>query len=208
MDDITITLTREERKAVKKAKNAEYYQKHKDELLAKKAEYYQKNKDEILAKRAEYRANNMEKIAEYMAEYRANHKEEKTVKNAEYYQKHKDEIVAKQAEYRAKNKDEIAAKNAEYYATPFGRANNLVCQYRSADKKRNRGECTIDAQWILDNIFTQSCHYCGETDWHKLGCDRIDNSKPHTPDNVVPCCSECNIKKNITPYDEFMRMIG
>ena len=209
MDDITIKLTRDERKAVKKAKNAEYYQKHKDEILAKKTEYYQKHKDEILAKRAEYRANNREKIAACNAKYRANHKEEMAEYNAEYYQKHKDEIAAIQAEYRANHKEERAAYNAEYYSTPLGRAANLVSGYRLADKKQNRGDCTIDAQWIVDNVFSgQICHYCGETDWTKLGCDRIDNSLPHTPENVVCCCGECNIKKSITPYDEFMRMIG
>ena len=126
---------------------------------------------------------------------------------------HPDYNAAIQAEYRANHKEEKAAYDAEYRAeyrsTPFGRAAYLVGGYRLKDKKYNRGDCTIDAQWIVDNVFSgQVCHYCGETDWKLLGVDRINNSLPHTPENCVPCCWECNLKKQKTPYDEFMRMIG
>ena len=187
------------------AKNAEYRAKHKDEITAKKAEYYQKNKDEIAEYNAEYRAKNKEKIAEYYKK----HKDEVLAKNAEYRAKHKDEITAKKAEYYQKNKDEFAAKQAEYRSTPLGRARNLVDAYRLSDNKYNRGECTIDAHWILDNVFSgQVCHYCGETDWKLLGVDRKDSSLPHTKENCVPCCKHCNEKKGITPYEEYMRMIG
>lgn len=46
-----------------------------------------------------------------------------------------------------------------------------------------------------------------ERDWHKLGCDRKDNSLPHTPDNCIPCCSTCNTKKGRMNYDEYMQKI-
>ena len=72
------------------------------------------------------------------------------------------------------------------------------------DKKRNRGKCTLTAQWIMDYIFTKKCVYCGESDWKKLGCDRIDNSKPHTEDNVVCCCGECNTKRGTKEFEEFL----
>lgn len=44
----------------------------------------------------------------------------------------------------------------------------------------------------MENIFAKPCAYCGETDWTQLGCHRIDNSKPHTIDNVVCCCRKCH----------------
>ena len=139
-----------------------------------------------------------------MAAYRAAHKEEKKAYNAAYRAAHKEERNA----YRAAHKEEILVKQAEYRSTPFGRATNLVSTYRKEDKKNNRGECTIDAQWVVDNVFTQPCNYCCETDWRKLGCDRKDSSLPHTPENCVSCCKACNDKKGTTPYDEFMRRIG
>lgn len=74
------------------------------------------------------------------------------------------------------------------------RANNLVTAYRQTDRKYNLGVGDLTAKWVVDNIFTKSCAHCGETDWHKLGCNRLDNSKPHTIDNVEPCCMKCNRK--------------
>ena len=73
------------------------------------------------------------------------------------------------------------------------KANSILQNYKRNDKMYNRGECTITSQWIVENIFSQPCAHCGETDWNKLGCNRIDNSKPHTIDNVEPCCEECNL---------------
>ncbi len=148
----------------------------KEALRQASKRYYQKNKEKIVPQKAKYRQSNKEKIAEY---------------KAEYYQKNRDKIVAQKAKYRL---------------TPYGRAYNLNNSYKRKDEKYNRGECTLTPQWIVDNIFSQPCHYCGETDWHKLGCDRIDNTKPHTPDNVVPCCFECNTKRGRNTYDEFMNI--
>lgn len=129
-------------------------------------------------------------------------------KVAEYCQDNKEKYAEYQAEYYQNNKEKKSEYNAEYRSTPFGRASNLAGNYNANDKLHNRGECTLTADWIVQNIFSKPCHYCGETDWHELGCDRIDNSLPHTPDNVVPCCAECNIKKMHKPYDEFMKLIG
>lgn len=141
--------------------------------------------------------NNKEKIAEY-----------KVVYNAEYRQANKEHIAEYWAEWLQNNKEKRAEYQAEYRSTPLGRAIYLLDNYKRNDKDANRGECTLTPEWIVENIFSQPCHYCGKTDWHELGCDRIDNSLPHTPDNVVPCCWECNNKKQKTPYDEFMKLIG
>ncbi len=135
-------------------------------------------------------------------------KEKITEKMAEYYQRNKDRFAARNSEYRKNNKEIIAEYKATYRKTPKGRASNLAGSYKQEDKKYGRGECTLTADWIVENIFSQPCHYCGKNGWKELGCDRIDNSLPHTPDNVVPCCCECNKKKGTTPYDDFMKMIG
>lgn len=101
----------------------------------------------------------------------------------EYYQEHKEEIDEYMKQYQK-----------QYSKTPMGRAFNLLSAYQQKDKKYGRGECTLTAQWIVDNIFTKPCAHCGKTGWKIIGCNRIDNSLPHTPDNVEPCCEECNKK--------------
>ena len=81
--------------------------------------------------------------------------------------------------------------------------------YQTADKKHNRGECTITGEWMVDNVFSgQICFYCKESDWTKLGVDRIYNDLPHTPDNVVVCCEECNKKRGRKSYEDFCKEMG
>ena len=72
------------------------------------------------------------------------------------------------------------------------RANYLIQAYNREDKKRGRGKGNLTSQWVIDNIFSQPCVHCGKTGWNIIGCNRIDNSKPHTMDNVEPCCKDCN----------------
>ena len=169
--------TEEERKAAQREANRKWRKKHPEYMT----EYRQTNKEKIAERKAKYYQANKEKKLEYMAKY-----------NAEYYQANKE----KKLEY-----------HAEYNKTPMGRACNIVQGYKRADKKHNRGKCTLTAKWVVENIFPKPCHYCGETGWQIIGCDRIDNSKPHTPDNVVPCCAECNKKRHTRDYEEFKLMI-
>ena len=82
----------------------------------------------------------------------------------------------------------------------------VVHAYRKADSLANRGECTLTEEWVVNHIFNSKCVYCGESDWKKLGCDRIDNSQPHTPSNVVCCCGKCNREKHLTDADVFKKI--
>lgn len=105
-------------------------------------------------------------------------------------------------EWRKKNPEKsklFSSKNnkerrLKYINNPIERASDLISAYNQSDKKYNRGRGNLTAKWIVENIFTQPCPHCGETDWHNIGCNRIDNSKPHTMDNVEPCCKVCNKK--------------
>jgi len=95
------------------------------------------------------------------------------------------------------NKKEYAYKyQKKYRNTPMGRAFYILNNYIREDKKHNRGESDLTPEWIVENIFSQPCVYCGETDWHMIGCNRINNDLPHTKDNVEPCCFACNNKLN------------
>lgn len=101
-----------------------------------------------------------------------------------------------QHEYYLKRKEEYSKWSKEYRKTMMGRACHLVSGYILQDKRRGFDRAVdFDAQWLIDNILTKPCAYCGETDWHKLGCNRLDHTKPHSKDNVEPCCYECNTVK-------------
>lgn len=153
-------------------------------------QYYLKNKSKFIEKAKVWAEENKEKRKSICKKW--------DEKNPEY-----------KARYREENKDKQKEYNTQYNSTKIGRGNKLATAYRHSDKMYERGECTITGEWIVKNVFNgQKCHYCGETDWCELGCDRIDNSKPHTPDNVVPCCKKCNEKRMHKDYNEFLKDIA
>ncbi len=151
--------------------------------------------EEHLRKNREWKKNNIEKNRVYYKKWKdenPNYTKEWRDKNPDYYK-----------EWFQNHKDSTRIKQNDYNKTKQGRSNYLLSGYRKQDKELNIA-CTITQRWILDNIFNSSCVYCGESDWRKLGCDRIDNTKAHTPDNVVCACCSCNVKRNITPFRDFL----
>ena len=156
----------------------------KEEKREYNKQYYQKNKDSLKEKFKEHYANNRDKHIK---------------KQTQYYIKNKEEIKAYKKKWYQDNKTTIKEKSREQYkhrkTTKEGRALNLLCSYRESEKRHNRGECTLDKDWIVKNILNSTCIYCGETDWTKLGCDRIDDNLPHTSENCVCACKDCNVDR-------------
>lgn len=156
-----------------------------------------------------YYLKNKEKIKEQRKKRYQENKEKELEQNKRYHNEHKEEISLYQKQYIIDNNDKLKAYKKEYYSKMHGRSLRLVNHYKREDKKHQRGECTLTAEWIIDNIFSKPCIYCGKTNWIEIGCDRIDNTKPHTENNVVPCCFDCNRKKGTMNYDDYMqKMLG
>ena len=141
---------------------------------------------------------------EYLKQRYQINKEKILEQKKQYYQDNKEKRVEYAKQRYQTNKEKIAEQQKQYNQTSMRRAKNLVSSYNQTDKQMGRGECTLTAQWIVKHIFSQKCLYCGESDWRKLGCDRIDNSLPHTEDNVVPCCGDCNTKRGTKTFEEFL----
>lgn len=86
------------------------------------------------------------------------------------------------------------------------KASKMISSYRNKDKKMGVEVTDIDIDWMIENILTKKSVYCGDD--KRIGCDRVDNSKGHTKDNVVPCCVECNTaRSNLFTFEE-MKVIG
>lgn len=162
--------------------NKKYYEAHKDELLKKNKEYREKKKEKLKAYSKEYREKNAEKLKAY----KDARKEDTKEYNRQYYLKNREREIARKTEY-----------NKSYSKTQMGRAQGQLQQYKRMDIRNGFGDVIdFDARWIVENIYTKKCAHCEETDWRKLGCNRLDNSKPHTKENVEPCCFHCNCVLN------------
>lgn len=153
----------------------EYYLRNKEKLKAKAKEYAEKNRDIVREKERNRYQKNKEQISE---------------RSKKYYQEHKEKIKERVNNYYAENKEDVLRSRRE---TQMGRANNLVTAYNQQDKIMGRGKGDLTAKWVVENIFSKPCAHCGKTGWQVIGCNRLDNSKPHTMDNVEPCCFDCNI---------------
>ena len=121
------------------------------------------------------------------------------------YYNHKDNFTVEEILFgRKKKRNAKLVKDAEK-STIRSKASKMISSYKHKDYENGTEKCDIDIDWMIENILTKPCVYCGDT--HRVGCDRIDNAKGHTKDNVVPCCIECNTaRNNYFSYEEMMRL--
>lgn len=151
---------------------------------------------------------NEAKWQEYLKGYCRAKKEKKREANKRWAQAHPEKVREYSSRYRHAHPDKERARKQAYRETPMGRAIQLVKRYRQSDRETKRGECTLTAKWVVENIYTRRCLYCGESDWRVLGCDRKNNDKPHTPENVVCSCYMCNNKRGTMNILDFAYSIG
>lgn len=100
---------------------------------------------------------------------------------------------AAQRAYLAKCRADPEKRAArQQYMKEHGRSKALhyrVGAYKSEDKRKGFTGTTINVEQATP-LMLQSCHYCEVLP--SGGLDRIDNTKGHIIDNVVPCCVKCN----------------
>lgn len=157
----------------------EYRETHKDEMSTRKKEWYKLNKDHCKEKSKNRYEDNKDELKEYYK----NRREEINRIRRTWYSNNKDRVQNQNRKWRDGNKEKV-------------RAINLIKNYQIEDMRNNRGDCDLTSEWIINNVFLeQRCIYCGDSNWRHLGCDRIDNSKAHTTDNVVCSCGLCNVER-------------
>lgn len=92
-----------------------------------------------------------------------------------------------------------------------------ICRNYRQSARRSGREMTLTNE-MCSELFQSPCHYCGIVRANKRvipgrgyyeynGIDRVDNAKGYTPDNVVPCCGQCNMAKSWRTYNEFLSWI-
>lgn len=166
----------------KKEYNKKWREEHPDYAKKKSKEWKQNHKSEVVA---------------YNKQYREEHKEEQKQRDYERYHSNPEKEKQRRKEYYRANPEKALSTNQKYSKSKSGRATKLILNYKRNDIEYDRGDCTLTKDWVIANIFSSSCIYCGDSDWQHLGADRIDNSLPHTPENCVCACGICNIERQI-----------
>lgn len=102
--------------------------------------------------------------------------------------------------YRKKNKDIFRQSKMG-----GGRYSCIKSSVKCRTKKLEFKLTKEEYYKIISNV----CFYCSfSLNDYGLAMDRIDNSKGYTIDNVVPCCTECNIARNDNFSHTEMLLIG
>lgn len=150
----------------------------------------------------------------YMKKYRQEHREELNEKCRGYQRKyretHREQLNEKCREYQRKHREAQRKRMNDYHETKKGRATNLLNSYVQADLERRGRRPELTQDDVIRKCFSDNskCVYCGETSWKLLGLDRIDNSKAHDAHNTVCSCSNCNIKRYVKPFGQFLQEKG
>ena len=80
----------------------------------------------------------------------------------------------------------------------------ILHEARRADKRRGL-ICDL-AREVVEKLIEPGCHYCSEKDL-RMTLDRVDNSKGHSLDNVVPACIRCNYTRRHMPYSAWLFLV-
>src|SRR5579862_2777204 len=73
--------------------------------------------------------------------------------------------------------------------------------YRQGARKRGLSFSLTEQDFF--ELWNRTCFYCGDH-VEGIGLDRVDNSKGYTRENVVVCCTPCNMLKKASPLDSFL----
>lgn len=84
----------------------------------------------------------------------------------------------------------------------FFKLSQLPCHYCGRDPHRIYNLGSNGADYIPTTIQSEQGNFVYN------GLDRIDSSKPHIPDNIIPCCWDCNDMKKDRSYEEFIKHIN
>lgn len=163
-----------------------YYNEHKEQLRERQREYsrrdYRKHKQERLEQAKVYKQEHRDKINELTRQWKHEH--------SDFYRDH----------YRNRYANDIVFRSYRKFS-----------RYRHMDRDKGLVPDNIDDYPTKEEyvqMFRQPCVFCGESDWHKIGLDRIDNSLGHVRGNLQPCCWSCNKKKNKMTNEEFKKRIA
>lgn len=152
---------------------------------------------------------------QYFKQWKAEHAEDRKQYDKQYYAEHSEarKQYFKQyfKQYYADNAEAKKQYMKQYYATIEGYARQIRINNLIADRKYGRIAADEDPLPSLEYYIwalQQPDFYDGEQyHWSEMGLDRIDNSKPHTLDNVVPCSTKNNKRRQKMNFEEFCEII-
>lgn len=145
-----------------------YREQNKERRAKQKAEYYLKHREEILAKKKEYTKRTANKRAAYYAEYNKTKRLNAKTYHKNYYESNKEKILKQKQQYREDNPEIVKAAKQIHYQKYRQKLLNQKKQYRQANKgqiayinamrkkvvkQRTPKWTTLDDKWMLKQAY-------------------------------------------------------
>lgn len=155
----------------------------------------------------QYRAEHVE----YFKQWYAEHAEAKKQYSKQWRDNNAEARKQYMKQYKAEHADAIKQYFKQYRATIEGYARQIRINNLQADRKYGRCGKDEDPLPTIEeyiHLLSQPDYYDGKQyHWTEMGLDRIDNSKPHTIDNVIPCSTKNNRQRGRKSFEEFCELI-
>lgn len=155
----------------------------------------------------QYYTEHADERKQYSKQYNAEHADERKQYKKQWYAENRAEQIEKNKQWRADNSEYFK----QYYATIEVYARHIRWNNLQADRKYGRCGKDEDPLPTIDEyieLLQQPDYYDGKQyPFNEMGLDRIDNSKPHTIDNVVPCSTKNNVRRQKMSFEEFCEVM-
>lgn len=102
---------------------------------------------------------------------------------------------------KRKGRNDKGSKRASYNFS-----DDMPEKYRSYVKRAVAKKMRMDLSVKeFYDILAMPCHYCGDEDSNTI--DRSDSKRGYEKNNVVPCCFQCNMMKNMFSTHKFLSQV-
>ena len=115
--------------------------------------------------------------------------------NTQHYLENKERILKRIKQYYKNHRAEIL----KYYREHKQTLKSRFTVYRANAKARDLIFGITFDEFV--ELTKKPCHYCGE---EGFGIDRLDNTIGYLRENVVSCCSICNMMKRAYTKEDFI----
>jgi len=149
----------------------------------------------------EWNKQHLKEMREARQRYRSKpeNKEKERLYKIKWQAKNRNKVNQQKRESYQRNKEKISTSQKRYRQTERGRR---ICALGTRNHnilKRANGTGITTQQWEdIIRKYNYRCAYCGKrcylTQDHIIPLSR---GGEHSPDNIVPACSECNGKKGV-----------
>jgi hypothetical protein len=152
--------------------------------------YDSQNKTKI----RDWRIRNKSRVESYNKKYYQNNKEKLRKMASQQGKYNKNYCKVSRGLWIMNNRSKIREINNNWKKNNKHKLSQRFNQLKNRAKHRNiYFDLTLQN---FEDINKLSCHYCsGPLPRYGSGMDRIDNNKGYVVDNIIPCCTVCNLTR-------------